>query len=83
MNVNQKARAVVSFEISKEDDTVEIHGNAEALLNLADKLKAIAAEKEGHDHLQSKEWGGEELSSTLVGEGNRLVHHVKVFCWDA
>lgn len=73
---------MLSFELVPDGSTVEIHANAEGCQLLIEKLSMLCGAGDGHDHLLSPGYGGEELSLTPVGVQNSLIHHVKVMVWD-
>jgi hypothetical protein len=73
---------MLSFEWSKNDECLEVHADEAGLTRLARVIEFLkSTQTPDHIHLMSEKWGGDELSSTLQGLDNRLVHHVKVFRW--
>ncbi len=72
----------LTFEFNEKNELLEIHGNAEGLIFLRDKItNLIEMEKNEHIHLMIPSWGGEELSENKKCNENVLVPHVKVFKW--
>lgn len=74
-------RDLVSFELSKEKDKVEIHGSPQALRDFSSLILKLAEDGMGDAHLMTASWGGEELSEEKLGISNELLNHVKIFCW--
>ncbi|MDP8100101.1 Imm32 family immunity protein [Pasteurella atlantica] len=72
---------MLTFEIDKENELVEIHGDKQGLKELANILTNLSEESE-HVHLMSYDWGGEELDSEPQCMENELVHHVKIMFWN-
>ena len=66
------------------DRGVEIHANEAGLRYLIAELQKLLEHTKpnsfNHMHLMSPEWGGNELSAEVQGEGDP-IHHVKVYCW--
>jgi hypothetical protein len=74
---------LLTFERSTDDEMMEIHGDREGLLWLAERLRDLAAgAAPDHVHLMTSDWGG-ELSVDVQGLQNTLLRHVKVFHWTA
>jgi len=72
----------LTFEISQDDDVVEIHVDREGIKALINKLELLQRiEGNEHEHLMTASWGGSELTEDLQGRSNKLVHHVKMFKW--
>ena len=69
----------------KKTNQLAIHGSAEGLESLANKLlRLVQNTKDGHfdhDHLMTESWGGTELSSVRQSEESELLSHVKIYCW--
>lgn len=73
---------MLTFELTNDRDRVEIHGDREGLLLLAQTLTELAAKSSpDHVHLMTVDWGGSELTNVGQGLSNELVHHVKLFLW--
>jgi hypothetical protein len=74
---------LLSFEIDKDNEQIQIHGDKKGLQNLCQLInKLISNTEEGyfdHDHLMTPQWGGSELSEKNMG--GLVINHVKVYCW--
>ena len=69
---------LLTFEINDAMESIEIFANAEGVAELICFLE-LALRTNDHQHLMTPDWGGDELSSELQGQSNRIVHHVKIF----
>jgi len=72
---------LLTFEINEKQESIEIHANAQGINALIEQLKKTIQTSD-HQHLMTKDWGGEELSSEKQGLSNHLIHHVKIIPWD-
>ena len=76
---------MLTFEFDKDGDQVFLHGDEDGLRLLRDSLDRLLRNTLpghfNHDHLISEAWGGNELSDIPKESANRLIHHVKVYCW--
>jgi len=72
----------LTFELNKDNDCLEIHGNVEGLKFLSEKIIKIINDNLSNDHLMTENWGGNELSSEKNREKNILINHVKIFNWN-
>ena len=76
---------LLTFELDKDAEQVFVHGDPAGPEYFANELLKMAAQaKKGefpHDHFFTEEWGGNELSSEKQGTEEKLINHVKVFCW--
>jgi|LakMenEpi03Aug12_release.lakeMendotaPanAssembly.Ray.scaffolds.fasta_scaffold2331022_2 hypothetical protein len=73
---------MLTFELTVDRDRVEIHGNREGLLALAQALTDLAAKSSpDHIHLMTVDWGGSGLSDERQGASNELIHHAALFVW--
>ena len=73
---------MLTFELTSDRDRVEIHGDREGLLLLAQTLTELAAKSSpDHVHLMTVDWGGSGLTSVCQGMSNELIHHAKLFLW--
>ncbi|WP_116964744.1 Imm32 family immunity protein [Fastidiosibacter lacustris] len=72
---------LLSFEISKDGNELDIHcddNGLEKLLSLLSLLKGKAQ----HEHLMTPSWGGGyELSEEPQSEGSQLLHKVTIHKW--
>lgn len=74
---------LLTFELGRSGDELEIHCDRRGLAELIRILSEIArSEGRAHDHLMTPAWGGGELSEELQGETGRLLHKVTVRLWD-
>ena len=71
---------LLTFEINEEQESVEIHADADGIAALIRWLE-LASRTNDHQHLMTPEWGGTELSSQSQGPSNRLVNHVRIVPW--
>lgn len=77
------AEKMLTFELSKDSDQLEIHGNKEGLEHLTAivlKLLHCKNQKE-HSHLMTEAWGGYDLSSETHMKEGRLLNMVTIFYW--
>ena len=73
---------MLTFELRPDGDEIELHGDREGFLELAQALMDLATKGEiDHEHFMTEDWGGGRLSNVRQGLDNRLVHHVKVMFW--
>lgn len=73
---------MLTFEITTDGDTLEIHADRQGLTALIEHLKRLLQIGEGHVHLMTPAWGGDELSEEEQGTGNTLMNHVRVVLWE-
>jgi hypothetical protein len=71
---------MLTFELTKDKDEIEIHGDQEGLSRLVGIISRII-KSSGHDHLMTPAWGGSELTSEKQGQTNTLVNKVTVRNW--
>ena len=72
---------MLTFEMVNSD-LLELHGDREGLLQLADLLTQMAQCKEpDHAHLMTPEWGGPGLSGDPQNTVSTMFKHVKVLVW--
>jgi len=73
---------MLTFEWVEESETLEIHGNREGLLYLAQRL-ALLAEHQGrdHEHFMTEAWGGWEISAERNNFEATQISHVRVCKW--
>ncbi len=71
---------ILTFELTPEKDELEIFFDKEGQASLTAALQAVGDTDPlmAHLHLKSSEWGGDELSSEVMHQGNALLHHVKI-----
>lgn len=73
---------MLTFELTSDRERVEIHGDREGLLLLAQHLTELAAASSpDHVHLMTPDWGGAGLTDMRQGLSNELIHHAKIFFW--
>ncbi len=71
---------LLTFELTKEGDCVEIHADPAGLKLLLGALEKVLRSGQ-HEHLMTPSWGGSELSEDKQGQENRLIDHVKIMLW--
>lgn len=71
---------MLTFEITPDSNVMEIHADSHGLAMLISHLQSLQ-KHEGHLHLMTPVWGGDELSEERQGKENRLMNHVKVMLW--
>ncbi|HKL85103.1 MAG TPA: Imm32 family immunity protein [Treponemataceae bacterium] len=76
MNSNK----LLSFELRETNEELEIHCNQEGIDTLIRCLELVKKHKT-HEHLITDAWGGDELTSELQGQGNKLVNKVTIRYW--
>jgi hypothetical protein len=75
---------LLTFEMSKDRDSIEIHANEEGIRDLIYYLQRLAggtSPPPKHEHLMTPEWGGHELTQTRQGADSTLINQVTIFCW--
>ena len=71
---------LLTFELSPDGDTLDIHGDSSGLRRLAAILERLASgTKADHEHLATREWAGDELSSE--SQGGRILDKVTIHSW--
>jgi hypothetical protein len=88
--MNDTKNSLLSVATSPEGDVVYIHANKAGLETLARVIERLKTKLEkgecDHDHLFTEEWGGHELTTTMLDperkEGCKQVHHVKIYSWN-
>ena len=78
-------KKILTFEISHEDEKLEIHINslgAKYLINLLENM--YRENKSNHNHLFSENWGGHELTTERqnLNPDFELIDGVKIIYWD-
>jgi len=76
---------ILTCELNKEKNTVEIVFNKDGILLLKEILEDLSLNNKetiSHVHLKTKEWGGNELSSNVMGENNSIINHMKFILID-
>jgi hypothetical protein len=68
---------LLTFEINDTLESIEIFADKQGIKELIRWLELVLKTQD-HQHLMTPEWGGDELSSTLQGQSNRLINHVKI-----
>lgn len=71
---------LLSFELTKEGDELDIHcddSGLEKLLAILSQLK----EKSQHEHLMTPKWGGNELTEVNQAEDSTLLNKVTIHKW--
>ena len=71
---------LLSFEISKDGDELNIHCDDAGLENLRSIISQIKG-KVSHEHLMTPSWGGNELSEDPQSEDSHLLNKVTIHKW--
>ena len=71
---------MLTFEIVDASE-IEIHGDAEGLRALANRISQLLERKLDHDHLMTPSWGGAELSEERQNRKAELVNMVTIHRW--
>jgi len=87
--MEQSKTFLLSVVTSSDGDIVYIHtdyAGLEKLSSVIDRLKEeLRQGNSDHDHLFSEEWGGSDLTLSMLEteqrENCRQVHHVKIYSW--
>lgn len=72
---------ILTFELTPDQDELEIFADIEGLDYIIQKLDSLRTNIElghSHIHLMTEDWGGHELSNTLMHNDNALLNHVKI-----
>ncbi len=73
---------MLTFEFDKENELLEIHGDSDDFIKLAELINSLAkAPPPEHIHLMSPDWGGDFLGNEQQCDENELIHHVKLMLW--
>lgn len=75
---------MISIEIKSESTNtslqeIELFIDTEGIDVLMGQLSLLKACKTDHLHFMSDDWGGSELSSKPIGDGNAIIHHAKIY----
>ena len=77
---------ILSLELNADCDKVEFYFDREGLTKFRQELEKIdlqVGSETAHVHLMTREWGGDELTSEIMHEGNTLINHLKLICLNA
>jgi hypothetical protein len=69
------------FESTESPEAIELHTDKEGMAHLIDELKRLMEGTDNHIHLMTPAWAGQDLTEEPVGEGNKTIHQVNVYCW--
>ena len=72
---------ILTAEITKDKDEIEIffdRDGYELLIRSLHEIKTSSEVEYDDAHLMTKEWGGGELTSDVMNEGNTLINHLKL-----
>ena len=76
---------VLNFATNAEGDQLFIHADSAGLDTLIRSLTQLRLKLDqgdcDHDHLMTDAWGGVGLTERSLKEGERTVHHVKIYAW--
>jgi Immunity protein 32 len=74
---------LLTFELSEKGDELFVVADSRGLRFLAAKLTRLAEKMDkgepDHEHLMTKEWAGNELSSAAQVDNTTLLNHVKIY----
>lgn len=74
---------LLTFEINKDKDEIQIHTNKEGLGELIKYLEKISCiTPPTHDHFMTPSWSGMELTEEKQGSDNILINKVTVYLWN-
>ena len=74
---------MLSFELLKDNDEIEIHATKEGLEFLKIQIEMILKmEQNEHIHLITESWGGKELTEELQNNEGTIINKVTLFKWD-
>ena len=71
---------LLSFELSKDGDVLDIHCDDEGLTKLLSILSLLNG-KDQHEHLMTDAWGGNELSDKTQSLESKLLNKVTIHKW--
>jgi hypothetical protein len=75
----------VEFKVSSSPappDEIEINLDIDGLHSLIGQLELLRSGRTEHVHLMSEAWGGLDLESYAIRQGNSPVHHLKILLHD-
>jgi len=70
---------LLSFELSQDNDELDIHCDEEGLIRLKQALSNLQSSQ--HEHLMTPSWGGSELSEQAQSSGSSLLNKVTIHKW--
>ncbi len=75
---------VVTFELSKDGDELEVHFSRAGLRWAIDELTRLSETSSlpDHQHWMTPEWGGQELSGRHKDVEGALLNKVTIRLWD-
>lgn len=78
-----KNNKLLTFELSAEGDSTDIHMNRQGLEDLVLHLTRLrdSSELPAHDHLMTESWAGTELTEEAVGADAKLINQVNLRLW--
>jgi hypothetical protein len=71
---------LLTFEISRDCDEIEIHGDEKGLGHLIELITKVLEYRQ-HDHWMTPSWGGDELSEELQNPENKIINKVTLHIW--
>jgi hypothetical protein len=73
---------VLTFEIKKSGDEIEVHCDHDGLQALKEQLDFLMTQSASmHVHLATPSWAGNELTEEPQGVHGRLIHQVTIHLW--
>lgn len=76
-----KNNFLLSFELSKNKDELDIHLNEEGLSRLIELLLRFKKHGYQHEHMMTPSWGGNELSEEQQALDSSLLNKVTFHKW--
>jgi hypothetical protein len=76
-----KENYLLTFELVKDGDGIEIHCNKAGLESLLSSLQRLLKTRD-HEHLMTPSWSGNELTEKKQGDTNLLINQVTIHFWD-
>jgi hypothetical protein len=75
---------LLTFEYSKDGAELHVHMDGSGLQLLRTALESLAdSTGPSHLHLQSRSWGGTELTEDQQSDEDELLHQVTLHYWPA
>jgi hypothetical protein len=76
------ATHLLTVQLTKEGQEVQVHCNREGLLKLTETLNRLARHtRQEHIHLMTEDWGGGELTAEPASDDGMLVNLMTIYYW--
>ncbi len=74
---------LLTFELSAEGDSIDVHMNRQGLDDLVLYLTRLrdSSTLPAHDHLMTDSWAGTELTEEAQGTDAKLINKVNLRLW--